>query len=282
MKHFTQDSTPPPMKRYRKTALAEAVQIHEPFAVETLEGTMTAKAGDWLMRGPAGELYPCDAAIFASTYVEANDPEQIQAAPASPREAADVATDGVNHFPAPVLQALDDDALERPHIFIRDDTGATAALFCQEYIIVGSAFDCALRLRGLEDQFFGLRCKPGAPVELVNLGTDNIFVAFTTQKGGASVYDGNEWCPGVSLSLPENIEQFTIRNPRTGITLYVKYTTARSLYTSWAETLAHPLTLNWRLSKLEHKLQDVLARLESSESDVRSLRRQLRNTRGIS
>lgn len=54
--------------RYRKTALAEAIQIDEPFCVETLEGVMTARAGDYLMRGPAGELYPCAREIFEQTY----------------------------------------------------------------------------------------------------------------------------------------------------------------------------------------------------------------------
>lgn len=55
-------------KSYRKTALAHAVKIDEPFAVETLEGTMEGQAGDMLMKGVAGELYPCAAEIFAKTY----------------------------------------------------------------------------------------------------------------------------------------------------------------------------------------------------------------------
>jgi hypothetical protein len=53
---------------YQKTKPAEAVQIDRPFQVVTLEGTFDAKAGDWLMRGPAGELYSCDQAIFDDTY----------------------------------------------------------------------------------------------------------------------------------------------------------------------------------------------------------------------
>lgn len=54
--------------KYRKTALAEAVKMDEPFEVVTLEGTMTGQAGDYLMRGAAGELYPCAGEIFANTY----------------------------------------------------------------------------------------------------------------------------------------------------------------------------------------------------------------------
>jgi hypothetical protein len=53
---------------YRKTTLTKAVRMHQPFQVQTLEGTMEGKGGDWLMIGAAGEMYPCDAEIFAATY----------------------------------------------------------------------------------------------------------------------------------------------------------------------------------------------------------------------
>lgn len=36
--------------------------------IETLEGVMTAAAGDWIIRGVKGELYPCKPDIFAATY----------------------------------------------------------------------------------------------------------------------------------------------------------------------------------------------------------------------
>ena len=36
--------------------------------IETLEGTMTANVGDWVIRGVAGEFYPCREDIFAATY----------------------------------------------------------------------------------------------------------------------------------------------------------------------------------------------------------------------
>ena len=54
--------------KYRKTALAEAMRMEQPFVVETLEGTMRGKAGDYLMRGVHGELYPCDGKVFSETY----------------------------------------------------------------------------------------------------------------------------------------------------------------------------------------------------------------------
>jgi hypothetical protein len=56
------------MKPCKKNAIAYAVRVDEPFMVVTLEGTMAGKAGDYLMRGVNGELYPCDADIFAKTY----------------------------------------------------------------------------------------------------------------------------------------------------------------------------------------------------------------------
>ena len=36
--------------------------------IPTLEGTMTARAGDWIIRGVKGEFYPCKPDIFAATY----------------------------------------------------------------------------------------------------------------------------------------------------------------------------------------------------------------------
>ncbi len=44
------------------------VQMEEPFEVETMEGKLRGKAGDWLMIGVEGEMYPCDAGVFERTY----------------------------------------------------------------------------------------------------------------------------------------------------------------------------------------------------------------------
>ena len=41
--------------------------------INTLEGTMTAKAGDYIIRGVNGEIYPCKADIFHKTYDEVTD-----------------------------------------------------------------------------------------------------------------------------------------------------------------------------------------------------------------
>lgn len=36
--------------------------------IPTLEGTMRADKGDWIIRGIKGELYPCKPDIFEATY----------------------------------------------------------------------------------------------------------------------------------------------------------------------------------------------------------------------
>ncbi|MGB3342389.1 MAG: hypothetical protein WBA61_00620 [Aequorivita sp.] len=52
----------------KKPIPIKCIQIHEPFEVESLEGTVKGKAGDWLMIGINGEKYICDDAIFRKTY----------------------------------------------------------------------------------------------------------------------------------------------------------------------------------------------------------------------
>jgi hypothetical protein len=41
-------------------------------AIKTLEGTMDAGVGDWIIRGVQGEFYPCKPDIFEATYEPAN------------------------------------------------------------------------------------------------------------------------------------------------------------------------------------------------------------------
>lgn len=47
------------------------IKTLDPFIrldVPTLEGTLAALAGDWIIRGVKGEFYPCKPDIFAATY----------------------------------------------------------------------------------------------------------------------------------------------------------------------------------------------------------------------
>jgi hypothetical protein len=38
------------------------------ISISTLEGSMLAQRGDWIIRGVNGELYPCKPDIFEKTY----------------------------------------------------------------------------------------------------------------------------------------------------------------------------------------------------------------------
>lgn len=47
--------------------------------IVTLEGTMTASMGDWIIRGLKGEFYPCKPDIFAASYDQVNETGFISA-----------------------------------------------------------------------------------------------------------------------------------------------------------------------------------------------------------
>lgn len=40
----------------------------ELWAIKTLEGEMTGRSGDWIIKGVKGEIYPCKPDIFEATY----------------------------------------------------------------------------------------------------------------------------------------------------------------------------------------------------------------------
>ena len=48
--------------------------------IRTLEGEMKAQPGDWIIRGIAGEVYPCKPDIFEATYESAPQPEAASVA----------------------------------------------------------------------------------------------------------------------------------------------------------------------------------------------------------
>lgn len=43
------------------------------LTIKTLEGDHLAQHGDWIIRGVAGEFYPCKPEIFAATYERVED-----------------------------------------------------------------------------------------------------------------------------------------------------------------------------------------------------------------
>ena len=42
--------------------------LGDSISIVTLEGTMRADKGDWIIQGVKGEFYPCKPDIFAATY----------------------------------------------------------------------------------------------------------------------------------------------------------------------------------------------------------------------
>lgn len=50
-------------------ASPERVSLH----IETLEGTMVAHPGDWIIKGVQNEFYPCKNDIFQETYEPVED-----------------------------------------------------------------------------------------------------------------------------------------------------------------------------------------------------------------
>lgn len=47
-------------------------QVRTVLHIDTLEGTMAAKHGDWIIQGVHGEFYPCKPDIFTATYQPVN------------------------------------------------------------------------------------------------------------------------------------------------------------------------------------------------------------------
>jgi hypothetical protein len=60
------------MKYRKKPVVIEAVEhIGDPLPIETLEGTLIAQPGDFIITGIQGERYPCKPDIFWATYERA-------------------------------------------------------------------------------------------------------------------------------------------------------------------------------------------------------------------
>lgn len=53
------------------------------LSISTLEGVMRVEPGDWIIKGIAGEFYPCKPDIFAATYDAVSDDGKAPAPEAS-------------------------------------------------------------------------------------------------------------------------------------------------------------------------------------------------------
>lgn len=51
------------------------IDSDDDIEIETLEGTMYAKKGDYIIKGVNGEFYPCKPDIFAKTYEQVDVPD---------------------------------------------------------------------------------------------------------------------------------------------------------------------------------------------------------------
>lgn len=64
-------TNPDPIIEWIRSGGAKAAYLTgggETIAITTLEGVMSAKPGDWIIRDVQGEFYPCKPDIFAATY----------------------------------------------------------------------------------------------------------------------------------------------------------------------------------------------------------------------
>ena len=62
-------------RKYRKKPVViEAYQTDTEMDIATLEGTMHASPGDYIIRGVNGEFYPCKPDIFVKTYEAVEQP----------------------------------------------------------------------------------------------------------------------------------------------------------------------------------------------------------------
>lgn len=64
----TYDDLPKGAQECKKKTTIMAVQMTTDFEVITIEGKVQGKAGDWLAKGIAGELYPIAQDIFEKSY----------------------------------------------------------------------------------------------------------------------------------------------------------------------------------------------------------------------
>lgn len=56
-------------KKYRKKPIIiTAYRTDKPLIIKTLEGTLMASVGDYIITGLDGEKYPCKPDIFEKTY----------------------------------------------------------------------------------------------------------------------------------------------------------------------------------------------------------------------
>lgn len=56
------------LKFVKIPVVIEAFRTKEELHIQTLEGVMKANRGDWIIKGVAGELYPCKHSVFEKSF----------------------------------------------------------------------------------------------------------------------------------------------------------------------------------------------------------------------
>ena len=69
------DGSPESAQEIYNLSTREISYIGDRLTIRTLEGDMTANVGDWIIKGVAGEVYPCKPDIFEATYDTIDDAE---------------------------------------------------------------------------------------------------------------------------------------------------------------------------------------------------------------
>ena len=65
---FTEETKDQVFNFVRCNSVAEFKNREPVLRIQTLEGDMTARFGDWIIKGVQGEFYPCKPDIFEQTY----------------------------------------------------------------------------------------------------------------------------------------------------------------------------------------------------------------------
>jgi hypothetical protein len=78
MKTFDIYDTPEGLRPVKKKpVVVHAMQVNEPFTINTLEGQFKLAAGAYLIKGVRGELYGCEQSIFEETYDFLDDDDEM-------------------------------------------------------------------------------------------------------------------------------------------------------------------------------------------------------------
>lgn len=95
---FFPDRLPWPDGVYAVEPTGDYYQDQDRYCVDTLEGTVYAREGDWIITGITGEKYPCNPDIFVATYEPVVNQPVVSPAAAGATDASATNPDTTTHF----------------------------------------------------------------------------------------------------------------------------------------------------------------------------------------